>query len=594
MKRVTICTHTNLLKAINMLKQLGVIGLDIESTGVEYSDRLFGLVLYTPSISFYFNFNSESESNDKFLDKSLLKELAPIFDNPDIKWYIHNAVFDMAMLAKEGVKLKGRVYCTMTLARLVRNDRLNYSLDTLAKVYGLPGKVDEVKKYIAKNRCFTKHAITGKDTLAKKMHFDFVPLELMAKYAHVDGELCFLLGEKQRKTILDRGARRIGQSETDLSQVVVDLYTTGIKLDVEYCKQQFDKELAGLHTLKTAFLALYMCPYSKSRTELIELFDRFGLRVPPTEKGNPSFNSTVLESIDHHLPKAILAIRKKEKFIGTYFSTYITSHCEGIIRPFPKQSGTETGRFSYQSPNLQNVPRHSSLRKCFIPRIEHIFVMIDYDQQEYRLLADIACERSLIKQVLLGRDVHAATAELVGVDRVTAKTINFALLYGAGAGKIADTLKIGINYAEHLINKYFSTLPEISRFIKRITLAVKNKGYVENFMGRRLYVQRSKAYKAVNHLIQSSGADVVKCAMVKLHGYLSDKRSHMVLQIHDEIIFEIHRSELHIIPHLKEIMESIYKPLHGLPLTCSIGHSYTSWGDKKEGLPSDKETGDSI
>jgi DNA polymerase-1 len=426
------------------------------------------------------------------------------------------------------------------------------------------------------------------------MHYDFVPLELMAEYAHVDGEICYLLGEEQRKTILKRGSVRIGQSETDLSQVVVDLYTTGIKLDVEYCKQEFDKELAELHTLKTAFLALYMCHYSKSRTELIDLFRKFVLRVPLTDKGNPSFNSTVLESIDHPLPKAILAIRKKEKFIGTYFSTYMTSHCNGIIRPFPKQSGTETGRFSYQSPNLQNVPRHSSLRKCFIPRMEHLFVMIDYDQQEYRLLADIACERSLIKQVLLGKDVHTATAELMEVDRVTAKTINFALLYGAGAGKIADTLKVDISHAKKLISKYFSALPEISKFIQRIPLEVKRKGYIENFMGRRLYVQKEKAYKAVNHLIQSSGADVVKSAMVCLHNYLRDKRSHMVLQVHDEIIFEVHCSEFHIIPHLKEIMESVYKPLHGLSLTCSIGHSYTSWGDKKEGLPDGKETGDSI
>jgi DNA polymerase-1 len=167
-------------------------------------------------------------------------------------------------------------------------------------------------------------------------------------------------------------------------------------------------------------------------------------------------------------------------------------------------------------------------------------------------------------------------------------------LYGAGAGKIADTLKVDISHAKKLISKYFSALPEISKFIQRIPLEVKRKGYIENFMGRRLYVQKEKAYKAVNHLIQSSGADVVKSAMVCLHNYLRDKRSHMVLQVHDEIIFEVHCSEFHIIPHLKEIMESVYKPLHGLSLTCSIGHSYTSWGDKKEGLPDGKETGDSI
>ena len=588
MKKISINDSERMLRAVSRLGAIEKISLDVESTGLEYYDRIFAVILYTPQISFYFNFNDLTE---KHLDREHFKLFAPLFDNPDIKWFIHNAVFDLTMIMKEGMNLKGRVYCTMTLERVLQNNRLLYTLDHLAKEHGLPEKLsDEIKKYITKEHCITRHKIQGKRTPVRKMHFDFVPQDLMEKYGHLDGEICYLLGDRQRKEIILDDLKRVGKSETDLTLVVADMYMRGIKLDLSYCQAQFDKELEEIHTLKQSFFTIFGQFYSESRIILGKLFSENNLKVSSTSKGRPSFSLSSLESIDHPLPKAILEIRKKEKFVGTYYSTYLTSHSESVIRPFPKQSGTETGRFSYQSPNLQNVPRGSFLRRCFVPRKDHLFVMIDYDQQEYRLLADLSCEASLIEQVLSGKDVHTATAELMGVDRTTAKTINFALLYGAGSGNLAKLLNIPLSKAEALKQKYFQSLPNISSFINRTIYEARTKKHIRNFLGRKLHVKKNKEFVAVNHLIQSSGADVVKLAMVSLHKYLSDYRSAMVLQVHDEIIFEIHCSEIYIVPHLKEIMESVYRPLHGLPLTCSIGHSYTSWADKKEGLPNGQET----
>ena len=590
MKRIGINDNDKMRKAVSRLLQSKVISLDTETTGVEFYDRIFSVILFTSDYSFYFNFN---ELTEVYLEKESFSLFAPLFDNPDIKWFIHNAIFDLAMIRKEGFDIKGRVYCTMTLERVIKNSRPNFSLDALAKDYGLPQKLgDEIKECINKNKFFTKFKIRGKDTHVKKLHFDFVPQPLMEKYGHLDGEICYLLGQKQRREIISDNLKEIGKSETSLTPVVVDMYMRGIKLDLDYCQAQFDKETEEIHNLKQSFLAQFKVLYSKSRLVLSSLFHKNNLKVPLTSKGNPSFTAEVLENIDHPLPKLILDIKKKEKFVGTYYSTYLTSHCDAVIRPFPKQSGTETGRFSYQSPNLQNVPRGSFLRRCFIPREDHFFVMIDYDQQEYRLLADLSCEASLIEQVLSGKDVHTATAELMGVDRTTAKTINFALLYGAGSANLAKLLGVSLAKAEALKEKYFKSLPRISSFIKRTIKEAKEKKHIRNFLGRKLHVKKNREFVAVNHLIQSSGADVVKLSMSRLHDFLSDYRSAMVLQVHDEIIFEVHHTEIGIIPHLKKIMESVYKPQHGLNLTCSVGYSYTSWGDKHEGAPDGKKTRD--
>lgn len=595
MIEVTVSALKALKTAVQDLsgQQLGSqFALDVETTGLDDHDRIFGLIIYSPLRSYYFNFNDLEEEH---LPQESFKLFKPLFEDKSKSWFIHNAIFDLAMLAKEDLYLKGKVYCTMTLERVLQNNRMQYSLDVLAKEYEkvIPNMAlklgDEVKDYINKHKCFTKWKINGKDTAVKKMHYDFVPLELMARYGHRDAEVCFKLGVFQKNRIKTQKLGKIGSQECMLTPAVLDMYTRGITIDLDLCQQGFDNAIKEVDNLKRQFYSGFGRHYSKSRKEISSLFQKFKLEVPLTDKGNPRLNEDAFKNIDHPLPKLILEIRKKEKFIGTYYSTYLSSHSQGIIKPFPLQSGTETGRFSYRSPNLQNVPRDSHVRKIFPPRKDHFFTMIDFDQQEYRLLADLACERSLIKQVCEGKDVHTATAELMRVDRFTAKTINFALLYGAGAATLAKTLSTTEEEALRLKQKYFSVLPNIKQFIRQTINESKNKGFIHNFAGRRLHVKKGREFVAVNHLIQSSGADVVKLAMLKLHSYLADKLSAMVLQVHDEIIFEIHRDEVHIIDDLKTIMEGIYKPLNGLPLTCSVGYSFKSWGDKIEGAPDAKE-----
>tara|TARA_R100001594_G_scaffold45390_1_gene78235 strand:- start:193 stop:888 length:696 start_codon:yes stop_codon:yes gene_type:complete len=225
--------------------------------------------------------------------------------------------------------------------------------------------------------------------------------------------------------------------------------------------------------------------------------------------------------------------------------------------------------------------------------------MIDYDQQEYRMMVDLAGEHQLIKKIHDGMDVHTATGEMMGVDRRTAKTINFMLLYGGGHEKLAKALGVTNHKAKALKDRYFRTLPKVERFIKETKIDGQLLGSTTNWMMRRYYLyDKGKAYILPNHVIQGGCADVIKSAMVKISSLLKTEnlRSRMLVQVHDELLFEVHESELHLVPKFKEIMESVYQPRSNLRLTCGVDHSWKSWAtiDKIKGIPDGKETRDSI
>jgi DNA polymerase-1 len=263
-----------------------------------------------------------------------------------------------------------------------------------------------------------------------------------------------------------------------------------------------------------------------------------------------------------------------------------------------RQAGTDTGRFSYSDPNLQNVPKEESgtwrVRRAFRPTApEWCLVMIDYAQMEYRLMLDYAGQMDVIRKILEeGLDVHQATSTSMDVDRTSAKTLNFMLLYGGGTAKLAAALGISIEKAGQLKHRYFKRLEKIRAFSRNIINKAEGRHFVFNWAGRVCHfpeVQTKKgpdrlAFRAPNHVIQGGCADVVKRAMVRCHEFLRAYSSRMLLQVHDEIVFEVHRSELDIVPELRKIMETAYPHRH-LPLTCDVEHSWTSWGDKVKGYP---------
>lgn len=250
---------------------------------------------------------------------------------------------------------------------------------------------------------------------------------------------------------------------------------------------------------------------------------------------------------------------------------------------------------SSADPNLQNLKKADEddpedldpfpVRRAFIPDDDCILVMADFQAMEYRMMLDYTKQYDLIEKVKAGLDLHQSTADLVGISRKHAKTLNFAILFGAGAGKIAGMMGITETEARDLIKKYYLGLPYVEKFIGEVKAAAKTRGYVTNWFGRRIsYPDLNETFKAVNHIIQGGCADVMRIAMNRCHDLLDCTQSQMNLTIHDELVFNIHRSELDLIPQLADIMVKAY-PYRRMPHGVEVSYSEKSLQDKIKGLP---------
>jgi DNA polymerase-1 len=597
--------RSQLRQVISELSKPGEYGLDTETSGVRWKDRLFSIIIANHTESFYFNYlRYHDVEEDLILDPATIKDLQTIFDNVDSTFYISNAKFDLSMLRKEGLDVHGTVFCTNALGRVLRNNYADgYSLETSAARLGWK-KDDAVEEYIKKHKLWTKESVPGKKLEWKNKQFDKVPYPVMSKYAEMDARLHHDLGRYIRQELKRpsvHGAPSLDQvteNEIELTRVCFEMEWTGIKINPDYTRGALEYENGLLFLAKKDFQKETGVEFIDSNKLLADVFTKLGEKYPVTEKGNPSFTDYVLEDLGTPLAQAIQRIRYHEKRAGTYYSSFLYFKDDlDVIHPNMRQGGTETGRFSYSDPNLQNVPKEDEeedkdkayvVRGCFVPREDYVFVMIDYQQQEFRLMLDYAGEKKLIEEIMNGADVHQATADLLGIPRKHAKTINFGLLYGMGTEKLARALDLSVNDARSLKDLYFAKLPRVENFIAQVSGRGKARGFIWNWAGRRCYISnREWAYILPNHLIQGGGADVIKFAMPKIARYLANKQSRMLLQVHDELLFEVHKSELDIVPHLKSVMEDIYTPRNGMFLKCSVDHSWKSWGnpDKEKGMP---------
>ena len=509
--------------------------------------------------------------------------------------FIHNAKFDMHMLSVKNIPIPPRIFCTQAISRLLSNLQPSYSLDYLGKHIGFP-KDDTVKKYISKNKLYTTTVVSGKKKVDRKPHYDQVPHEIMCEYAKRDARVAYELGvhlidkllkRERDKPKEDPSAIPLLKNELALTYVLFEMEKLGIKVDVAYCQAAIDNCTRQVKIQGDLYHELVHKEFVDSNKAIKETFEEHGITGGTTAKGNPSFSASVLETMDNKIAKCILDHRKVYKKLNTYYRNFLDlKDDDGLLHCNFVQGGTSTGRMSCREPNLQNVHKENNPdedfnpRACFIPRDGYNFFMLDYDQMEYRLMLDIAGETKLIKKIIGGMDVHAATAEAMGVERKYAKTINFMLLYGGGAQKLADALGIDLEKAEKLKNLYFEKLPMVSSFICDTIGTAKLLGHITNWFGRRCFVEEDKEYKAPNYLIQGGCGDIVKKAMVQLADYLADKKSNMVLQIHDEILFEVHKDEEHIVEQLQTIMEQAYPHLR-LPMTVGVEWSDTNWAERK-------------
>jgi DNA polymerase-1 len=361
------------------------------------------------------------------------------------------------------------------------------------------------------------------------------------------------------------------RNEQKLTKTLFKSEKRGILIDVEYTKEAlaYEEEMRDEYAAK--FYAYTGEEYQDAPSLFKIVFKKLGLTPGKTPKGNDSYSEENLP--DNAVTELILGWRKHNKRAVTYFRGFLDLvDKDGVIHCNFKQDGTVTGRMSSTNPNLQNVPKRGEdeskypVRKCFVPREGYVFAMLDYQAQEYRLLLDIANEKEVIRKIMEdGLDVHTATAEEMGTDRTAAKTLNFMLLYGGGAAKLASALSIAVTKAKQLKQKYFTSLRSVSGLVEALTTTAKRRGYVVNWFGRRILLDEERSYTVPNHYIQGGCADITKLALNNVDCFLEKTTSHVLLQIHDELVYEINRKELNIIPTLIELMEEVY-PFTTLPM----------------------------
>lgn len=587
----------------DLLNEKEGIGFDTETYGTDLTDRMFAAQFATANAVWYFNFHAYGGEDGPIVweRERICKRLENVFQGLDRIWFIHNAKFDLRRLALEGIKVSGGVHCTQMQERFVYNQYQKYSLDACLARRGM-AKDDAVSKYVAEQKLWTG---TGKH---KRKHYEKVPFDIMFRYGCMDAEQVRLLGIDQRNVLQQHA---FYHNDLELEKVAFEMEQIGIKVRTDYATGGLQYEQAQQKSTSDELSRLAGEPFRSGPIWLRGIFDKHAVPYRTNPKtGNPVFDKNALDEIDHPIAGLIRKYRRHEKYGGTYYEHYAKNE---LVHAEIKLFGTDTGRFSYAEPNLQNVPKEETLddsipfqvRGCFTPRSkDHVFAMVDFNQQEFRLLLDYAGEQALINRINdHGEDVHQATADMVGCSRKHAKTINFGLLYGMGAEKLAKALGISIAEAKTLKALYFSRLPKVQKLIEAIIKKAEREKYVQTWVGRKLWVPQPWRdpdtgglvrfeYVMPNHLIQGGCGDIARMAMVPIHDLLRSQcsRSAMLLQVHDELLFEIHKDELGVLPDIVKIMENTYRPFNGMKLTCGVEHSWVSWGkrDVVEGLPSEQ------
>ncbi|MBU4320494.1 MAG: DNA polymerase I [Nitrospinae bacterium] len=516
--------------------------------------------------------------------KETMAIVAPLFENPDIAKIGHNLKYDTMMLKQEGVVTKGRLYDTMLASYLINPNKPNHSLEGVAFEY------------------LSRRKRTFAEVLNKKKSFADVFVEEATKYSAEDALLAFELKDILFEKLKEAGLERVYfDIEAPLIPVLSDMEEAGVKIDVDKLND-ISKELAReLDSTQRRIFFLSGEEFNiNSPKQLAKvLFHSLGLKPGKKTKTGFSTDVSVLEELamSHELPREILNWRSLNKLKTTYVDALpaLINPKTGRVHTSFNQTATATGRLSSSNPNMQNIPIKGEwgkrIRETFIADKGNLLLSADYSQVELRILAHLSKDEVLIDAFSKGIDVHAKTAsEIFGVtvDKVTdemrrtAKTVNFGVIYGMSPFGLSEALSIPHEEAKKYIEKYFERHPGVKQYIEATLSEVRQKGYTVTLAGRRRPIPeirsqnsntRAQAERlAVNSPIQGSAADIIKIAMINIREKLKEEKltARMILQVHDELLFEAPESELNSVRDMiKREMEGAAKLL--VPLRVDIG-----------------------
>ncbi len=523
----------------------------------------------------------------------IVEMFRPFFEHEQIEKIGQNLKYDAIVLNSYGVELGGPFWDTM-IAHYLLEPELRHNLNYLAETYldYSPVKIEE---------------LIGKKGANQGSMRD-VPLEQIKEYAAEDADIALQLKDYLEPQLEAGGAnlvRLFHQVECPLIKVLADLEYAGVRVDCDFLGKYSQELAAAIQALERKILEQTGHVFNVSSPKQVGevLFERMKLPYPgkKMKSGQYSTDEEVLSSLATEYPVCadILQHRALQKLRSTYVDALpaLVNPRTGRVHSSFNQALTATGRLSSQNPNLQNIPVRTPegrrIREAFIPRDdEHLILSADYSQIELRLIAHISHEEAMIEAFQKNQDIHQATAarvfgvpleQVTSEQRRIAKTVNFSIIYGAGAVNLSNQLGIKRSEAKELIDNYFRQYPGLKRYMENIVEFARKNGYVETLLGRRRYLRdihsrnnanRSMAERmAINTPVQGTAADLIKVAMVNIWKSMraANLRSHLILQVHDELVFDARKEELEVLKQVvQEKMVSAMPDLR-VPIVVEMG-----------------------
>ena len=584
-----IDTTEKIQSLISNLSQQKEICFDTETTNIDANEaEIVGMSFsYTPGEAYYVPCPA-----DRKITEAILQQFLPLFNSPDILWIGQNIKYDLLILKWYNIELKGDTFDTM-LAHYVIEPEGKRSMDLLSAQY-LSYEPVHIDELIGKKG-------KGQGTMRD------VEIEKVKEYAAEDADITLQLKEKFVPLLKEKEVEKVfNEVENPLVKVLTDMEFEGIKIDVSFLND-YSKELEreAKKSEESVYLQAGVRFNLASPKQLGEvLFDK--LKIDPkakkTKTGQYATGEDVLQKLANNNPIVadILAFRELTKLKSTYVDALpqMINSKTGRVHTSYAQAVAVTGRLSSNNPNLQNIPvrtdRGREIRKAFIPKdANHVLVSADYSQIELRIVAAISGDPNMCEAFKQGKDIHTATAAKVyGIEesavtkemRYKAKSVNFGIIYGQGAFGLAENLGISRTEAKEIIDNYKKEFSGINKYMDDTINFAKEMGFVETLMGRKRWLKdinssnftvRGFAERnAINSPIQGTAADMIKMAMIKIHHAMKKEKlqSKMLLQVHDELVFDALHEELSVLkPLILENMKSALLLPNDVPVEAEVG-----------------------
>jgi DNA polymerase-1 len=577
---------------IEKLQQQSSVCFDTETTGLKALEvELIGIAFsWEAGKGYYVSFPENQEET-----KSILEEFTPFFENESIEKIGHNIKYDIKVLSNYNMTVKGKLFDTM-IAHYLINPDMRHNMDILSETY-LNYQPVSITELIGKK---------GKNQLSMRE----VELSKQTEYAVEDADITLQLKEHFTKELESGNVTQLfNDVELPLVSVLTAMEIEGINLDISFLNNLSTDLASDIERLEKGVYEQAGEEFNLASPKQlgIVLFENMKLVDKPkkTKTGQYKTSEDVLSFLakDHQIVRDILEFRQYKKLQSTYVDALPNevNPKTGRVHTVYAQAVAATGRLSSNNPNLQNIPirteRGKQVRKAFIPRDEnHVLLAADYSQIELRIIAALSEEETMIEAFNNGEDIHASTAakvfgvpidEVTRAQRSNAKTVNFGIIYGVSAFGLSNQTDLSRKEAKELIDTYYETYPKLRAYISKQIDFARENGYVETVLNRRRYlkdinsrnaiVRGAAERNAVNAPIQGSAADIIKLAMINIHKRFKKEqfKSKMLLQVHDELVFDAHKDELEIIKLIiKEEMENAYQLSVPLDVDMGIGQNW--------------------